>query len=494
MGPTEPTPLDWRGLTAAEPEAVAAASSEVEMYVRALAAYGVIIDRDAVPSELEDRQITLRTKLWPPQPLAGYGLHSSLGAYLVTKVAVDLVPTGHLGLRPEHLSPAGLRQALIDQGLSEAAAGSVVGDWPGKPEGFHGDPSGLSLSVLAGLAARTLTREERTEALAQVAASPRDLARLAATTSLLLAVRKVLPLLPIPSIGSGYDIGLVGLSVGRGDRVATLLQRPHDVLEAALYEMGAAMAALGAGEPYTADVDVQVVMPTALAADLLNGEGTADDLGDGFHADAGPLAAVCRWRGSEVEAQDLATWQEGASRWRSTTGTLGLRLPAPPPTAVPLPLPPEAALIRRSIYPHGDASDRIDLEPPPFKWRQDSLDAVVPVVRGAIRLIAAAAEGQAPPPGTLERSGDLAWLIRRASALAAVARGELKSALALTQSLAPGVAPERRWAQDRLRRFTGKTPRPAAPEEARPVAATLIGDLGHQLARTITGTVPRERR
>ena len=488
MGLTEPTPFDWRGLTAAEPEALAAASNEVEMYVRALAAHGVVVDRDAIPSELEDRQGTIRSKIWPSEPLDGFGLHASLGAYLVTRVAVDLVPTGHLGLRPEHLSSEGLRAALIDQGLLSSAADAVVGDWGGEPDGFQGDPAGLSLSILAGLAARTLTRDERNQALAQVAASPRDLARLAAATNLLMAVRRVLPLLPIPSLGAVYDLAVVGLTIGRGDRVAGLIARPGDVLEAALHELGAASAALRAGAPYQPDLDVQVVVPTAMSTDSI-----VEDVSESI--EIGPLAALCRWRDGSLRPEDVESWRHEMSRWRATEGTLGLRMPVPAPRVMAAPLPPAAALVRRSILPHTeDGTDRIELEAPPYAWRGDPLDAIAPVVRGAIRMVAAATEGEPPPPGALTQAGDLSWLVRRAAALAAVVKGDLHDAVEVTKPMPYGSAPERRWAQDRLRRFGDRVAEPAESSEARPKGAALIDDLAQQLARTITGKLPPERR
>ncbi len=480
MGPNDPMPVDWRGLTAAEPEALAAASTEVEVFVRALAAYGVIFDPDGLPSELEDRQNTIRAKLWPAQPLDGFGLHASLGAFLVTKVAVDLVPTGHLGLRPEHLSPEGLVKSLTDQGLAYPAARAITGDWPGEPEGFVGDHQGLPMSVLAGLAARTLTRDERHYALAQVAASPRDAARLAAATSLLLATRQVLPLLPVPPLGPVYDIAVVGLSVGRGDRVAALLRAPEDVLQAALKELGEASAALSVGEAYAPGVDRQVCMP-------LSSQGPWDDeQTDPAHGldVEGALRRACRWRAATAPQDVLEAFD--TTLWRCEKGALGLRWAVPAPTVVAFSVPPDASLV-------GGLSDTVDLEGPPFAWRDDALDAIAPVVRGAVRVVAAAAEGEAPPPLALERAGGLEWLVRRAAALAAVVRGDLSEAIEMTEPLPSGSTPERRWAQDRRRRYGGRDAEPVAPQDARPMAAALVGDLAHQFARTVTGTVPQER-
>ena len=493
MASTEPTAVTWRGLTAEEPEVLAAASSEVEMFVRALAAYGVIVDRDAVPSELEDRQSTLRTKLWPSRPLEEYGLHSSLGAFLTTKVAVDLVPTGHLGLRPEHLDPAGVRRSLSEHGLSEASAQSLVGDWAGESDGFRGDPNGLPLSTLAGLAARTLTKNERSAALSQVAASPRDLARLAAASSLLTVVRSVLPLLPIPSLGPRYDLAVVGLSVGRGDRVADLLAEPADVLQAALKELAEAMAKLSKAEPYSFELDSQVSLPASLTADLWN-EDTEDDGIIDIVEEAGPLISACRWRHDAVDVQDLEAWQASMRRWRAVDGALGLRMPAVPPTLAPSPVPPDAGLVQHAIgAPSSDLMMQAGLQSPKYAWRGDPLDALAPVVRGGLRMVASAAEGYVPTTGAQDRAGDMGWLVRRATALAAVVNGDLQTAIDATGALAPGAAPERRWAQDRARRFGGRPAEPASAQDARPMAAALLSDLAQQLARTITGTVARER-
>ncbi|MEL7372754.1 MAG: hypothetical protein AAFN74_27765, partial [Myxococcota bacterium] len=127
------------------------------------------------------------------------------------------------------------------------------------------------------------------------------------------------------------------------------------------------------------------------------------------------------------------------------------------------------------------------------KWRDDALDAMAPVVRAALRIVAAACEGTPPPDGALERGGDMSWLVRRAAALAAVVRGELEFANEVTAPMPVGSAPERRWAVERARRY-GRRQGPAVElSEARIRGAALLQDLAQQFARTITGTVPEKR-
>ncbi|MEM7677319.1 MAG: hypothetical protein AAF449_15065, partial [Myxococcota bacterium] len=123
----------------------------------------------------------------------------------------------------------------------------------------------------------------------------------------------------------------------------------------------------------------------------------------------------------------------------------------------------------------------------------DVLDAMAPVVRGAVRIVAAACEGTSPPEGALERSGDIGWLVRRSAALAAVVRGAFDEAKEVTSTLPVSSAPERAWALALSRRYGRRAAPPIEPLQARGMGAALVRDLAQQFARTITGTVPEKR-
>ena len=107
--------------------------------------------------------------------------------------------------------------ALVEHGLDELTAQSVLGDWAAVRADFVGNTDGLATSVIAGLAERTLARRERDDALSQVAYSPRCLARLASTCNLLAAVRAILPELPPGEMGARFVSSVASISFGRAD-------------------------------------------------------------------------------------------------------------------------------------------------------------------------------------------------------------------------------------------------------------------------------------
>lgn len=151
---------------------------------------------------------------------------------------------------------------------------------------------------------------------------------------------------------------------------------------------------------------------------------------------------------------------------------LGLKLLKPAATVVPIPTPPDEALL--SEQPEA------------------ALVALFPPIRAVLRAVVQAAEGRPPTEVSLGAAGDLEWAMRRAEALALVVRGELEAAERAAQGLPAGASPEARWAGDRLLRFGQRDPEPVSAEEARPMAAALVRDLAHQLGRTLAGTVPAE--
>lgn len=166
----------------------------------------------------------------------------------------------------------------------------------------------------------------------------------------------------------------------------------------------------------------------------------------------------------------LADWRDRylaalglISRHRSL---LGLRLPAVPHTALPFRIPPDERLIGG----------------PP-------LGALFPPVRGALRAIARAAEGEGPSDRALAEAGDLSWALVRARALAAIASGDVERAIQAADDLPEGASPEGLWAKDLLRRFGGRRHFAPEPGEVRAAASRLVADLARQLGQTVAGTL-----
>jgi hypothetical protein len=69
-------------------------------------------------------------------------------------------------------------------------------------------------------------------------------------------------------------------------------------------------------------------------------------------------------------------------------------------------------------------------------------DPLFPPVRGMLRAIIAAAEGDGPTATAVDQAGDLTWATRRARALAMIVRGDLTSAVAAVEAMPSEAAPE----------------------------------------------------
>jgi hypothetical protein len=531
-----PRTFDLGGLSRREPSAVADATAQAEELVRALAALGVIIDKDAVVEEVDARARALLATLWPERPLDGYQLHGSLGAYAIAKVAVAMVPAGSGALRHEPLKRTMLVHHLVEGGAEEATVASVLGDWAGASADFVAEPRGLDVSRLAGLAERTLTRSERDLALAQVAWSPRCLARFAATLQLLAATRRLLPLFPSSILGHELGIAAAGLALGRPERVLELLgARAERGILLAFRELAAAQWALARREaaqlepapelslpefePRTARADAPVVDGAERASeddedDVLQvveeriAASASADLPRMFEPAAEPRPA--QW--AEVpplSSEHLSNWKAARADAVSVTARrrtlLGLALLAPPPTSLPVPIPPDVRVLASHFGPDdepgNEPTQRISWPPTDATMaaavraaRPDPVEALAPPVRAALRAVVAAAEGLAPSAAAVALSGDLSWVLARARALALVSRGDLAGAREALSGVPDDAAPEGRWARERALRAGSHPAEPVSPEEARAAAAALVGDLAHQLARTIAGTVPTEPR
>lgn len=523
-------PFRWSALMKKAEGAEESAADEAKEIARALTAHSIVMDREAVVEEWDDRYASIAAIVWGDAPTDGYGLHASLGAYLVAKVAVGMVPAGHTGLRHEPLRRAGIHNVLRDHGLDAATADSILGDFEAVSPGFEAHRDGIGPSLLAGLAERTLGGGERIHALSEVAYSPRSLQRLAATASLLAAIRAILPVLPPASLGADVATAVVAIALGRPDRAIELFGQRADRLALKTFvEIAAAMDTLGRGEALVLDDDSMMLVPPAEAAavddgtddieaDAFDTSGEDEDDDDvleiveervdpeeGTLAEATPRGAPNPARFVDVEPLDeaaLLDWQKrlhaGATIAAQRAALLGLNPSPVPPTVTDVPIPPDERILRREMMEAddegGEKTERIDLGALMADARVQldgtAYDALFPAPRGLLRTIAAAADGQTPSADAVTKAGDLETFVSRARALGFVVRGSLDDAKKAVSRHGDDVAPEGRWATDRQMRYADEPPPRVGPQEARPAAAALIEDLAHQLARTIAATVP----
>lgn len=538
--------LSWSAIRRDEPDALKRAENEARALARALAVESLASDPEAELAELEERRRHLTAAAWPESPLGGFSLQSSLGAYVVARVAMAWVPPGQMGLRRRPQSPEALARALEQSGVEPATARSVIGDWPGAPDGFEGDLEGLDAGRLAGLAERALTAEERNEALAQVAVSPRDLARLGATLTLGRAVRRLLPVLPDDGLGTELSATLALVATDRADRVLELLPEEAGTLrERTVRELAEAIVRLGRGEPVELPSDVWAPplgltsAPTGAAAESIGpsvahpgaqpGDDAQDVLAEGLEA-ATPEAGDERPAEAEVdpaasgaddvleileetvdpERPPLGRWQRSPELPRAWPGgpapdaselawarlrthaSIGsahgglLGLPVAPAEDRGGPVPPDPRLLGQDE----GVTERIDLEGLQAAPRAEGTVAepFLPAARSALRAVVAGAEGETlPDPSS---AGAFEWLAARAQALAAAGRGDLAAAEAALAPLGEREAPERRWIRDRRVRYQGREAEPLPAGDARVAAAGLALDLARSLARTLAGGGP----
>ncbi|MEQ9500526.1 MAG: hypothetical protein RIT81_26880 [Deltaproteobacteria bacterium] len=540
--PGVPAPFSWSALERRAPGAETSAEDEAREIARALTAHSIVVDPEAVIEEYDDRFASILSTVWGDEPVDGYGLHASLGAFIVAKVAVGMVPAGHTGLRHEPLRRSGIHHVLVDHGIDASTADSILGDFEAVSADFKGNKKGLPPSLLAGLAERTLSRAERNRALSQVAYSPRCLARLAATSNLLSATRAILPVLPPTTLGPRVSTAVTAIVLGRSDRVLALFGTDAKALSLATFiEIAVAREALARAQAPELEDDAFVLVPPLEAdattpheadaaldndkTDILDEafDTSGDDEDDvleiveervdpdaGVEEEAAPRAAVAvaRWGATDAPLDDdtLEAWrtklEAAATLAARRHALLGLSPAVVPQTVAPVAIPPDERILRKAALEQGDEeqeerTERIDLASVMAESRRDldngPYDALFPVVRGLLRAAVAAADGRAPTADAIEEAGDAAWATRRIRALALVVQAQLDAAREVTASLSDAAAPEGRWAKDRLMRYGDDAER-IGPQEARPAAAALVEDLAIQLARTIAGTVPTPSR
>lgn len=498
---------------------------------RALATQTIVLEHDAVIEELPDRVRAIAETVWPSSPLQNYQLRSSLGAFSVAKVAWGWAPSGHIGLRHEPLDRDGLIEDLLEHGVDGDRARAVLADWVKVEPGFVPDPAGLDVSRVAGLAEGSLTREERRRALSQVAYSGRCLSRLASTINVLAVLRTVLPVLAPESFGSKVTTAMAALALHRADRALELIGDRHETLAVhTLAELAQALESLSRGQrPLLGDEGMLLVpeLEGAGTDDLAKSPAVQSDSDDGDDVleiveeriDRGkgpppspfgagnlprpPRFAAPGLSSDGLEDRELEAWSTKIASARSLlskrSGLLGLRLQEAGANVLPIALPPDERMVALMVAPADGQSDVTERIPAFVTMALESyprsnspLDAIFPVVRGALRAILNALDGRGPSEEALKQAGDLRWLLLRARALASIVDGQLEDALVALSGLPPGSAPEATWAHDRLRRYRRGVR--AREEEARELAAGLVNDLAHQLGRTIAGTIPKEHK
>lgn len=530
---TSDTPLRWSvaALAGGDERVLSQAAAEAQQLARALAARAVAAAPDAEVSEYADRLRTLTRSIWPSDPLEGYGLHSSLGAFLVARVAMGWAPPTDTRLRDEPLDAAGVRDQLVEHGVPAPAVAAIMAEWAGVEDGFTPDPNGLPAAQHAGLAEGTLSIRERADVLCQLAFSPRCLARAAVTITSVTSVRQVLPVLPREDdeLGGVYVSAMAAIALGRPDRALALLGlSPQGEAQTALAELARAQWNLERGEPaqLLEDDDIGVVEldsnRPAPAPAAVDDEDDEDDVLEiveevvraGAESDptVTPAQALPQpprwtrpdWAPVELDETFVRLWRQGRDRRRATFGHLQSMLGmegAFSYRALPAtPIPPDARTLRRILderseppEPSTAETERIDvtafIQEQQEKLGLGSCEPVFPVVRAAVRAVAAAAEGDPPTEAAIAAAGDLEWVLRRSRALALAVRGDLDAATEAVQALGKVGAAEVMWTQARMMRFAGRPAAPVEPAAARRAAARIVSDLAVQLGRTVAGTV-----
>lgn len=471
--------FSWAALRRDDPDAKAAAERAADEIARALAVESLGTDPDGLLDELADRRAQLREAAWT-DGARGFELRSSLGGFVLARVALQWVPTGQTGLRRIPLDRAGIVRGLVQHGVDETTAALAVPD-VSAPDGFQPDLGGLDPSTLAGLAERSLTPEEERSALAQVAVSNRDLARFAACLNLMRACRRILAVLPadahgarvstlvallaagqaervmeMADVGVPAEAGLVrlaeaALQLGRGD--ATLLEPPmgwFDAVEAAPEESEAEA-------PFDEDDDVlEIVEETVLEEDTAE---VAVGVFQDWWGSAAP-AAPLEW--PEVPSHVWAQLDARRADSASAGEVFGLRPLADHERGGPL---------------------------PPFVSEEGEAvaDGLVRSAQWALSIIAACAEGRQLDAEAEARAGALSWVLARARCLACARAGDLEAAEAALDGLAEDEAAERGWVARLRARFDGREPPRIDVADVRRMGAGLASDVMVALARTLVG-------
>jgi hypothetical protein len=510
----------WAKLALRDEASLRQAEVDADNIARAVAVIMMVNERDAVIEEFSDRVDAVKAAIWPSDPLEGYGLHASFGAFLVTRFAMTTVGAAQTGLRHEPMAPSALVNALVGQRVPRAQVLATIGDFSGASSDFEARKQGLDASRIAGLAERSLTLRERNEALSQVVFSPRCLARLASSMRLIHAVRRLLPVLPPVELGDRLVAAMAALVLHEPERAIELAGDEESLGLSVVRELAEAIRALEAGVgpsfsgvlpgPETASPDPDSLLADAASSssndtdDLFNQEGESDEEAEGVRVrDFIPRSP--RWGETEPSVSEgwFMAFQRGY--WGQANADLhhsSLGLRSPRSHFIWPPIPPDDRVLEQVVQELEEEPREVEesFEPlqvlaDPSVWRDAvNLRPIFSTTQKALRAVLNAAEGNVPTSASVETSGDLAWVVRRMRAIALASQGYLLGAQEAVRAFADRdrAAPEYRWAKERwlmLGRPEGRAD-PIPHEACRQAASKLVYDLAEQTARTVA----RDRR
>jgi hypothetical protein len=529
-----PTPFRLGALLARDARALDDVARDAGAIARAVAARQVVLSAGATPRELEERERTIAEVLSGAEPLDGYDLQASYGAFLVGRVAITLARPTPATLLDVPLDRDGVLRELRDAGVTAQLATSIVGDWRGD-EVAQSDP--LSAAELASLAEGAATREERGRWLGRAARSPRCLMRLASAAALVADLKQLLVALPAPSpdLSPAFVVAAAALALGRPLRALELLgTRPDGALERALAELADTWTQLARGELPRLDDDPSLSMPPFADARAAPARGStiipppppAGDDDDVLEVveerlaavpsatnvlvptAAGQLPRLALFGGVDGSFDDafLADWRR-ARLARATSiarrrTVLGMRLATPSATAPALPLPPDPQSLARLVEHAGLAANdetraadttRIEvgaLLPARFSVTvMASPEPVAQSLRVALRALVAAIRGRAPSEDAIELGGDLGWILARARCLSLGAAGDHDAAMAASARVSGPMPPEARWVDGERLRWSGRAAPVAQPGVVAQRGVALVEDVAEVFLSTLSGAL-----
>lgn len=518
---------------------------------RAMAAAATVDAPDGTTSEFDDRFRTIVGQLTTKNPLEGYRLRSSLGAFALARLSFGWAPPSATELREDPLDRSELVAELMKQGATLETVRRIVGTFELDEEALlDAFPEGLEATDLAGLAELSLSRREHSAAMTQISVSPRCLVRLGTTARVLESVRTVLPVLPSErlKLGSAFTLALAGLALGRPDRTLALIgHRPTDPILVPLAELAEVQWLLGRGDPVdlvhdpalmAVDYEEALADPAAFAdaphrpsiiPARVDDAGAFDDGTPTELAETHEVPELARDEGDDI-LEVVEEPVEPTAPPESTGETIPppsdeWRAPKPAAWKYPDDAPRGlrerdlsryyvARLTRRGLLAQcGDILGLRASRPP--TWISDLsippdpaflaqlleggqgdnealagakvVEAIVPSVRAVLRIVAAAGEGWTPTAEAVEKAGDLAWIVRRARCLALLARGDLEAALLVVGPIGGSSSPEGSLALGRQLRYRGRDAPALDAAERRRAAAGLVRDLSVAFGRTIAG-------
>jgi hypothetical protein len=251
------------------------------------------------------------------QPARAAG-RSSVGAWMVTRLAVDWVPSGLETMRHAPLDRDGMQELLHEADLDPC----LLFGWDGAPADYV-PGEGLELDRLAGLAERSLTRDEQALALHQVAYSPQDSARFVQAARWVQACRRALVAWPAGAV----DGGLAVLAVSLGRRSRADRARRADLLRVASGRFGGMLAFLSEATLIAAGAEPLPEWPAA--ASVATGDLEASTESEVVRGDWGPDLFGLQPRGAALSFLDETDLIEDVrAHYEALRGALDGQVPA----------------------------------------------------------------------------------------------------------------------------------------------------------------------